>query len=361
MAVDSQFWRGRRVFLTGHTGFKGCWLSLWLRSLGAQVHGYALEPPTSPNLFDEARVSEDLVDGRGDIRDLRQLSSALAQAQPEIVIHMAAQSLVRYSYDHPVSTYETNVLGTVNLLEAVRRTPGIRAVVNVTTDKCYENQEWLWGYRENEPLGGYDPYSSSKGCAELVTSAWRRSYLHRQNIWLASARAGNVIGGGDWALDRIVPDIFRAIRESRPARIRNPDAMRPWQHVLEPLGGYLVLAQNLFRENGADYACAWNFGPSDEDVKPVRWIADRIVKTWGGTASWDHEQIEKPHEAQYLKLDISKARSLLGWQPSWNLEAALQRIVEWNRDWFAGMPAREICLRQITQYQSDSSLKTEEK
>ena len=353
MSVDSDFWAGKRVFLTGHTGFKGGWLSLWLQSLGADVQGFALAPAGPHNLFTEADVSQGMASAIGDIRDLHTIQRTMAAFRPDIVIHMAAQPLVRLSYAEPVETYATNVMGTVHLLEAVRQTPGVRVVVNVTTDKCYENKEWVWGYREDEPMGGYDPYSNSKGCAELVSSAYRRSFFHQGGPALATARAGNVIGGGDWASDRLVPDILRAFERGEPVVIRNPHSTRPWQHVLEPLAGYLTLAQRLW-DGGAQFAEGWNLGPRDEDARPVQWIVERLVDMWGHGARWQLDGGVHPHEANYLKLDISKARSRLGWQPSWRLADALQHIVSWHQAWLDKQDVRALCLKQIAQYTHDS-------
>ncbi|TAJ82294.1 MAG: CDP-glucose 4,6-dehydratase [Gallionellaceae bacterium] len=354
MVVNPDFWCGKRVLLTGHTGFKGGWLSLWLQSMGAQVVGYALAPPTSPSLFEVAEVGKDMTSIIGDIRDLERLRAVFAEYRPEIVIHMAAQPLVRYSYIEPVDTYSTNVMGTVNLLEAVRNTNSVRAVVNVTSDKCYENREWVWGYRENEAMGGYDPYSNSKGCAELVTSAYRNSYFHPEKysthgVAVASGRAGNVIGGGDWANDRLIPDIMRAITQDKPVNIRNPYAIRPWQHVLEPLSGYLLLAQQLYKD-GVDCAEGWNFGPHDADAKPVQWIVEKLTKTWGEGASWILDGGEHPHEAHYLKLDCSKAKARLDWQPRWHLEDALGAIIDWHRAYRDGGDMRAFSLGQIAHY-----------
>ncbi len=352
-AVDPAFWGGKRVFLTGHTGFKGSWLSLWLQALGAEVQGYALAPPTEPALFDVARVAEGMQSQLGDIRDFPTLVTSLTEFRPDIVIHMAAQPLVRLSYREPVDTYSTNVMGTVHLLEAVRACGGVRVVVNVTTDKCYENREWVWGYRENEPMGGHDPYSSSKGCAELVTAAWRNSYFHdTAGPALASARAGNVIGGGDWAEDRLIPDVLRALAAGRPVTIRHPHATRPWQHVLEPLSGYLVLAQALWSQ-GQTMAEGWNFGPAEGDAKPVSWIVDKLVQDWGQGAAWVLDEDPQLHEASYLKLDCSKARARLNWHPAWSPEAALHRIVRWDRAWRAGTDMREYCLRDIAEYHDE--------
>lgn len=349
-AVDAAFWSGKRVFLTGHTGFKGSWLSLWLQSMGAELHGFALPSPTAPALFTEARVAEGMVSTTGDIRDYAAVLAAMEAFRPDIVIHLAAQPLVRYSYQAPIETYSTNVMGTVHVLEAARHVGSVRAIVNVTTDKCYENREWAWGYREDEPMGGYDPYSSSKGCSELVTSAYQRSFMREAGIGLASARAGNVIGGGDWAADRLVPDVLRAVEQGRPVVIRNPLSVRPWQHVIEPLSGYLVLAQHLYRE-GEQFAGGWNFGPSDEDAKPVQWIVDHLVRLWGEAASWELDGESQPHEAHFLKLDISKARAHLAWKPRWSLATALDRIVDWHRAWLAKDDVRETCLQQIAEHQ----------
>jgi len=347
--VNTDFWRGKRVLLTGHTGFKGSWLSLWLQSMGAELKGLALEPPTTPSLFLEAKVAQGMASQIGDIRDYDTVLKAVADFKPEIVTHMAAQPLVRYSYKNPIETYATNVMGTVHLLEAIRQTGTAKVVVNVTTDKCYENKEWVWGYREDEPMGGFDPYSSSKGCSELVTSAYRRSYFAETGIALASARAGNVIGGGDWAEDRLVPDILRAFENKQPVVIRNPNSTRPWQHVLEPLSGYLALAEKLWHEPKA-YAEGWNFGPRDEDAKPVGWLVKRMASKWGDGATWRIDSGDHPHEAHYLKLDISKAKQRLLWAPRWGLDTALDRIVEWHQSWLAKEDVRLLCLDQIKQF-----------
>ena len=354
MGVNATFWQSKKVLVTGHTGFKGSWLSIWLQAMGAEVTGYALAPPTNPSLFEVAEVGLGMTSIIGDIRDLDKLKAVLAEHQPEIVIHMAAQPLVRYSYQNPVETYSTNVMGTVNVLEAVRNTPGVKSVINITTDKCYENREWVWGYRENEPMGGFDPYSNSKGCAELVTAAYRNSYFHPEQykehgVALASARAGNVIGGGDWAEDRLIPDIMRAIIKGEPVKIRNPHAIRPWQHVLEPLTGYLVLAQKLYEE-GTSYTEAWNFGPNDQDAKPVQWIVDNLTKAWGEGASWILEEGDQPHEAHYLKLDCSKAKARLNWIPKWHLDKALENIISWQKQYQKGMDMKAATLEQIDIY-----------
>lgn len=353
--IDKGFWYGKKVFLTGHTGFKGSWLCLWLHSLGAEVTGYALQPPTQPNLFEICKVDEFVTSFIGDVRNNEQLLKAMIDAQPEIVIHMAAQPLVRDSYKIPVDTYATNVMGTVHLFEAVRNCQSVKAVVNVTTDKCYENQEWIWGYRENEPMGGYDPYSNSKACSELVTSAYRSSYFNpahytQHGVGIASARAGNVIGGGDWATDRLLPDCINALSQNKKILIRNPKAIRPWQHVLEPLSGYLVLAQKLY-EDGASYAEGWNFGPDDNDAKPVEWIVKKICELWGENASYEIDKELHPHEANYLKLDCSKAKTRLNWQPRWNLLHALTKISEWVHAYQQQADMREVCIKQIEEYE----------
>jgi len=348
--VNTNFWNGKRVFLTGHTGFKGSWMSLWLQSMGADLHGLALSPPTTPALFHEASVGAGMSSTIGDLRDYKTVHDAIKTCKPDIIIHMAAQPLVRYSYHAPVETYATNVMGTVHVLEAARHVGTAKAIVNVTTDKCYENKEWVWGYREDEPMGGYDPYSNSKGCSELVTSAYRRSFFHQSGIALASARAGNVIGGGDWATDRLVPDILRAFEQSQPVVIRNPHATRPWQHVLEPLSGYLMLAERLY-DDGQAFAEGWNFGPHEEDARPVQWIVENLVESWGCGASWVLYGGEHPHEANYLKLDISKAKNELAWQPRWNLAKALAQITDWHHHWHDKHDVMSKCLQQIQEFQ----------
>ena len=353
--VDPSFWAGKRVFVTGHTGFKGAWLCLWLQSMGAQVTGFALPPPTQPSLFERATAADGIRSVTGDVRDPEALFKALDESGAEIVLHLAAQAIVRRSYSHPAETYAINVMGTVNLLDAIRRHGGVKAVVNVTTDKCYENKEWVWAYRENEPMGGYDPYSNSKGCSELVTSAFQRSFFNpadyeKHGTALASARAGNVIGGGDWAQDRLIPDIVRSIERGEPVRIRNPHAVRPWQHVLEPLSGYLLLAERLYRD-GPAFAEGWNFGPRDEDAREVLWIVKRLCAGGGDGAGYTIDEGPHPHEAAFLKLDISKAGHRLGWRPVWNLETALSKIVAFVKE-TGGEPAacRAVCLRQIAEY-----------
>lgn len=340
--------------MTGHTGFKGSWLCLWLHSLGAEVSGYALEPPTNPSLFELCKIDTLVKSTIADVRDGEALLKAMLAARSEIVIHMAAQPLVRDSYKMPVETYSINVMGTVHLFDAVRKCPSVKAVINVTTDKCYDNKEWVWGYRETEPLGGFDPYSSSKACSELVTSAYRSSYFNPNDhaghgVGIASARAGNVIGGGDWAPDRLVPDCIGAMLKGDPVVIRNPHAVRPWQHVLEPLSGYLLLAEKLYTE-GPPYSEAWNFGPDNTDAKPVEWIVKKLCAKWGGKASYTIEQGTSLHEAHYLKLDSSKARTALNWHPRWGLDRAIDSIVAWTRAYQQNRGLQEVCLEQIDEY-----------
>lgn len=348
-------WHGRRVFLTGHTGFKGGWLALWLAAKGATVRGYALDPPAGPSLFSIARIDTLVDDVRGDIRDAATLDQALRDFAPEVVFHMAAQPLVRASYDDPICTFETNVIGTARVLEAVRRTPSVRAVVSVTTDKCYENREWHWGYRESDPLGGYDPYSSSKACAELISAAYRQSFFpvakfEQHRCAVATARAGNVIGGGDWSADRLIPDLIRGFLAGETVSIRAPQAIRPWQHVLEPLHGYMLLAERLIGGEAA-FATAFNFGPFDDDVQPVGWIADRLTELWGSGAEWRHEPNQEVHEATYLKLDASRARAELGWRPRLQLPEALEWLTSWYKAWSRGEDMQQLTLQQIDSYE----------
>lgn len=349
--MNRQFWRGKRVFLTGHTGFKGGWLALWLSDMGAKVHGYALTPPTEPNLFTVANLQARLASSTiADIRDAATLTKAMKVFQPDIVLHLAAQPLVRHSYVEPVETYTVNVIGTVNLLEAVRQTPSVKVVVNVTTDKCYENREWVWPYRENEAMGGFDPYSSSKACSELVTAAYRRSFLEPAGIHLASARAGNVIGGGDWAADRLVPDFLRALDTGQSLTVRAPLALRPWQHVLEPLSGYLILAEKLFTE-GKGFSEAWNFGPNEADAKPVQWIVE-YLSGQVPDAAWKCDTSLQPHEASTLKLDSSKAKAQLGWCPRWDLKTALSMTLSWYQAWKQGADIDAASIQQIQAYEA---------
>lgn len=353
--IDKNFWENKKVFITGHTGFKGSWLCLWLHILGAEVIGYALNPPTDPSLFQICKIDKLVTSITADVRNGELLNKVMPEVCPEIVIHMAAQSLVRESYKNPVETYSTNVMGTVNFFEAVRNCKCVKAVINVTSDKCYENKEWIWSYRENDPMGGYDPYSSSKGCAELVTNAYLKSFFNPDNykehgISLASVRAGNVIGGGDWAEERLIPDCVRSLVENKPLVIRYPDAVRPWQHVIEPLYGYLLLAQRLYQD-GSAFASGWNFGPNDEDVKPVRWLVERITEMWGDNALWTVEQGNKPYEAHFLKLDCSKAKSKLGWYPQWDLTVALEKTVEWYKAFKNQKNMLDITSEQIRSYE----------
>jgi CDP-glucose 4,6-dehydratase len=349
--IDCDFWKGKRVFLTGHTGFKGSWLCLWLTSLGANVKGYSLGAPTTPSLFNEARISS-LIDSEfGDIADQDVLLKSMSEFDPDILIHMAAQSLVRCSYNSPIHTYEVNVLGTAKVLESARSCSKLKAIVNITTDKCYENDDRIYGYKESDPLGGYDPYSSSKACAELVTSAYRRSFLQERDIGLASARAGNVIGGGDWAEGRLIPDILKSFESGESVMIRNPKATRPWQHVLEPLSGYLILAQKLY-ESQHEFSEGWNFGPNAQDVKSVDWILEEMVLKWPDS-SWELDRNSNPHEANHLYLDISKAESKLVWRPVWDLSQALERIVTWHKSWLANKDMQAACLTEIKEYMRD--------
>ena len=352
LALSSSFWSNKRVLVTGHTGFKGGWLSIWLQRLGADVAGFALLPATDPNLFTLADVADGMRSVTGDVRDLNAISALVNEFRPEIIIHMAAQALVRPSYADPVETYSTNVLGTVNVLEAARHCDAVRAVVNVTTDKCYENLEREAGYREDEPLGGHDPYSSSKGCAELVTASYRRSF----SLAVASARAGNVIGGGDWAEDRLLPDMMRSFISDDVVSIRNPASTRPWQHVLEPLHGYMLLAERLY-ENAPEFAQAWNFGPDDSDARPVEWLADRVVALWGDSASWSNTaDSTQPHEAGFLRLNCDKAKTRLGWKPRMNLDQALSWTVDWYRAYQGGEDVRAVSEQQITHYENGKGL-----
>ncbi len=354
--INRAFWSGRRVFLTGHTGFKGSWLSLWLNSLGSDVTGYALDPPTQPNLFESAEVAELIRSLKGDVRDFQMLKEALGESRASVVIHMAAQSVVRRGYDDPIETYSSNVMGTVHLLEAIRQLGRPCVVVNVTSDKCDQNQDQVWGYRETDPMGGRDPYSNSKGCAELVTSAYRDSFFpsdtfDRHGIGLASARAGNVIGGGDWTDAQLIPDLMRAFISRQTCLIRNPAAVRPWQFVLEPLLGYLMLAERL-TEDPARFASGWNFGPDNADARPVCFIANELVRLWGDGASWKHDGGAHPHEAHTLKLDSSKAGHYLKWRPVLSLSSALEWTVEWYRAYEAGADLRRVTKAHIERFEA---------
>jgi CDP-glucose 4,6-dehydratase len=348
-------WRGRRVFLTGHTGFKGSWLALWLARRGAQIRGYALDPPTEPNLFTAASVAEVLEDVRGDVRNTAKLDDSMTEFGPEVVLHLAAQPILRRSYTHPVETYSTNVMGTVHLLEAVRKTPSVRAVVCVSSDKCYQNQEWIWPYRETDTLGGFDPYSSSKACTEIVCSAYRNSFfpvnrLDEHRVALATARAGNVIGGGDWSEDRLIPDLIRGFQAGKPVLIRHPQAIRPWQHVLEPLSGYMLLAEKLL-DAPSQFCSAYNFGPDDEDAWPVGRIATKFAEMWGEGASWVPDSVPSLHEHHMLTLDTSKARRQLDWQPRLRIERNLEWTMKWYRDWRRSADMQRETLAQIAMYE----------
>ena len=354
MGINQVFWKNKKVLITGHTGFKGAWLSLWLQDLGAKVIGISLDSPTTPSLYEQANVAKGMISLRQDIRNGEAIKQLFQQHKPEIVFHLAAQPLVRLSYREPVETYEINVMGTLHVLEGIRSVDSVRSAVMITTDKCYQNKEWVWGYRETDTLGGHDPYSSSKGAAELLISSYRNSYFPQDKYSehktaIASARAGNVIGGGDWAEERLIPDIIKAFKNNEKVIIRNPKSTRPWQHVLEPLSGYLKLAEQL-EKNGDQYAEAWNFGPAEIDAHPVQWIVEKMAKLWGENANWINDKSEHPHEANYLKLDCSKAHMKLNWYPRWDLSETLLRIVEWHKLKDAQNNYRKLCLTQINDY-----------
>ena len=349
--IDKDFWLGKRVFLTGHTGFKGSWLSLWLNHLGCSVQGYSLNPPSSPSLFNIAKVDMLIESQIGDIRNQELLHKSMVSFNPDILIHMAAQPLVRYSYNEPIETFEVNVLGTAKVLEVARDCLNLKAIINITTDKCYENVGYDISYKESDPMGGFDPYSSSKGCAELVASSYRRSFLNDLGIGIASVRAGNVIGGGDWAADRLIPDILKSFEKNEAVIVRNPDSTRPWQHVLEPLSGYLMLAQNLYN-NTEEYSEGWNFGPTENNVKPVEYIVDKMTTLWPGS-SWKKDYDLHPHEAGFLKLDISKARKKLNWAPIWEINKSLMKIITWHKAWLDHKDMHDFCLKEIKEYMKD--------
>ena len=353
MVIDNNFWTDRSVFLTGHTGFKGGWLSFWLSQMGAKVHGYSFEPPTTPNFFTVCNLEKHLESSIiGNILNFHDLHSALDQKSPEVVFHLAAQPLVRESYSYPIATFETNVIGTANVMEACRSVPSIKAIVNVTSDKCYENKEWSWPYRENDRLGGHDPYSASKACSEIITSAYRKSFFQKSNVFIASARAGNVIGGGDWAKDRLVPDFFRAHDQRKTLKIRYPHAIRPWQHVLEPLSGYLLLAEKLYKW-GEPFTDAWNFGPKENSLRSVGSIVQELCK-FLSDANWTSENLEQPHEIELLKLDSSKAKAMLDWFPKWNLEEAISKTVDWHKAWKNNEDMTIVSINQIKEYRKSS-------
>jgi CDP-glucose 4,6-dehydratase len=350
MKVD--FWKNKKVLITGHTGFKGSWLSLWLQHLGASVVGVSLDPPTTPSLYVKANIAKNMISLREDICNGEKIKKIFEKYKPDVVFHLAAQPLVRYSYDNPVETYRVNVMGTLYVLEAIRNINTVQAAIMVTTDKCYDNKEWEWGYRENEPMGGHDPYSSSKGAAELLIASYRNSYYGEGShnfTAIASVRSGNVIGGGDWAENRLIPDIINSFQRKKIVEIRNPNSIRPWQHVLEPLFGYIKLAESLVN-NGLDYAESWNFGPKDDDVRTVQWIVEEISRQWGGNSGWKKDGKSNPHEANYLKLDCSKVNFRLGWSPKWNLNYALKMIVEWHKLEQMNHDCKKICLSQIERY-----------
>jgi CDP-glucose 4,6-dehydratase len=356
--LNKSFWKNKKVLITGHTGFKGTWLCLWLHQLGAKVTGFALNPPTTPNLFHLCSIENLVHSVYGDIRNFDQLYQTISQTEPDIIFHMAAQPLVVHSYENPVETYEINVMGTTYLLEAVRKAVNngkkIKAVLNITTDKCYENKEWHWGYRENDQLGGYDPYSNSKACSELITDSYRKAFFNpntynQHGVAIASARAGNVIGGGDWASGRLVPDCTQALLNGQKIVVRNPKSIRPWQHVLEPLHGYLLLAEKLYLK-GPDFAEAWNFGPKYDDAKPVEWIVQRICEKWGKQTYYVVDSRNLPHEAHFLKLDYSKAKEELGWSPKWDIDQALDKVIEWVRAYSKKGDMRAVCFKQIEEF-----------
>jgi len=352
---QTDFWRSKRVLITGHSGFKGSWLTQWLVMLGAEVCGFSLEPPTEPNLFSTLNLAKDIDHRVGDIRNSDSLATTIREFKPEIIFHLAAQPLVRLSYQEPRLTYETNVMGTLNLYEAIRTCDSVNVVVSITTDKCYENKEWVWGYRENDPMGGYDPYSSSKGCAELLSAAYRRSFFNPEQygkthqVSLATARAGNVIGGGDWALDRLIPDCVRSLEKNETIVIRSPNATRPWQHVLEPLSGYLLLAKKMY-EDGLLYSEGWNFGPGDDSVLSVEQIVQSTVKSWG-CGEYAVASDANLHEAQLLKLDASKAKARLGWKCKFSIENAIEQTIFWYRTFSDKLPTKELTMKQINTYQ----------
>ena len=348
--VNKSFWNNKKVFITGHTGFKGSWITLWLMNMGSIVKGFALVPNTRPSLFNQLNLKKEINSTTGDIRDLKNLTNSMVNFNPDILIHMAAQPLVRFSYQEPIQTYTTNVIGTANVLEASRKCTNLKSIISVTSDKCYENREIMRGYKENEAMGGHDPYSSSKGCAELVTTAYKRSFFNSSNsASIASARAGNVIAGGDWSKDRLIPDIIRAFEKLEKVVVRNPNSIRPWQHVLEPLSGYLVLAEKLYLY-GDQFSGGWNFGPNDKDCKSVRGILDEMVNLWGDNVGWCIDNNDNPHESTFLKLDCSKAKRLLKWEPKLNLKQTLSSIVDWHKVFNSGGNMREQCINEINNY-----------
>jgi len=358
--MNKKFWAGKKVFITGHTGFKGSWLTTWLKLLGATVSGYSLAPGTKPSLFEVTDVAHGITSINGNILDSALLLETIKQQQPDIVFHLAAQPLVHYSYLNPIETYTVNVIGTANLLEAIRSIKSVRAVIVVTSDKCYENQEWVWGYRETDSMGGFDPYSSSKGCAELVASSYRRSYFNtsrydQHRVALATVRAGNVIGGGDWTEARLIPDLVRSFIKKETGIIRNPQAHRPWQYILDLLQGYLMLTEKLWH-HGPEYADAWNFGPNEDNVKPVAWIADKLVNLWGENVKWAMGESNNLHEANSLKLDCNKSRTLLGWVPKLSIDDALAETLAWYKAHHHKKNMLDFTLHQIREYETKEAI-----
>lgn len=356
--VNTEFWKGKKVFLTGHTGFKGSWLSIWLIEMGAKVVGYSVDIPTNPSLFEEAGLEEKIQHIEGDVREYNFLLESVVEANPDILIHMAAQPLVRLSYEVPRETYEVNVMGTVNVLESVRQVPNIKSTVIVTTDKCYENREWEFGYREIDRMGGHDPYSNSKGAAELVVAAYNNSFFNNTDQMVCSARAGNVIGGGDWAIDRLIPDVIQSIKNGEKVKIRNPKAIRPWQHVLEPLSGYLLLAEKAFENESV--RGGWNFGPADQDAQNVQWVTEKVGEVWSEKDVWIKDGDEHPHEANYLKLDISKARMRLKWSPKWSAAKSVEMTTKWYKDFYEGnlkpdISAYQRCVTDLKKYLNNNN------
>ena len=354
LVVNPNFWKSKKVFITGHTGFKGGWLSLWLHSMGAELHGYALNPILEPSFYVSTKLALLFKTNTiADIRDKKALKKIIDEVKPDIVFHMAAQPLVRYSYEHPIETYEVNIMGTLNLLEILRYSTSIKSFINVTSDKCYENLESRHAYKEDSSLGGFDPYSSSKACSEIVTSAYRKSFFHDKKIGIATARAGNVIGGGDWSQDRLLPDFFKALIEKRSLIVRSPDAVRPWQHVLEPLSGYLRLAEKLYMEP-IKYSGAWNFGPQSESAQTVSWILNKMTEKIPN-AKWEVDKKFQPHEATLLMLESNKAETLLSWIPRWNLDEAIDKTILWQHSFNEGKDSRNISLSQISDYMKADS------
>lgn len=347
--MDKDFWRNKKVLITGHTGFKGSWLTIWLNDLGAKVFGYSLSPDESICLFHITNLHHIVLSTFDDICNFKSLKQATEKIKPDIVFHLAAQPLVRLSYQEPIQTFSTNIIGTANILEICKNIVSVKAVINVTSDKCYENKEWLWGYRENDPMGGHDPYSASKGCSEILTNSYLKSYYLEQKIGLATCRAGNVIGGGDWSSDRLIPDILNGFRSNKSVKVRYPYAIRPWQHVIEPLSGYIMLAEYLYKEP-TRFSGAWNFGPRDEDAREVLWVVKKMAQIWGDGALWEIDKFEHDHEANFLKLDTSKARQLLNWHPQWNLQKSLNQIISWDNAWVNGEDMHKKCLEQISEY-----------